>query len=473
VTEAALLDVVVEITVAMPRYRTYLAPGHVSAEDRVVVKTVTQAALDAGCDPEAVKITRDVLLHDVDQPGAAEWVVAWQQFTPAVAAKGVEDTALYRYHAHEALNVVGGDPDVVPSDPVGRFHRYCEERAGRPSRAGLNATSTHDTKRSEDVRCRIDVLSELSHSWPRLLRRFSRLTAVHRRDLGDRVAPDRVDESLVYQVLLGAWPLSGDELPEFRDRLAAYLVKAARESKRHTSWLDPDESYEAALTNFAAGLFEDQEFRAAFEPLQRKVASAGAVNSLAEVVCKVAAPGAPDVYQGTELWDLSLVDPDNRRRVDLDHRVRLLAQLDAEEREAGGERLARRLLGEWHDGAVKLFVLSRAMRARRERPEIFVTGRYSPLRASGRRSDHVVAFARAASDGATAVTVVPRLVARWTGPGRLPVGRWWATTAVELPEDGPTEWVDALTGRRVRSVDGRIALADLLRNLPVAIALSE
>jgi (1->4)-alpha-D-glucan 1-alpha-D-glucosylmutase len=302
--------------------------------------------------------------------------------------------------------------------------------------AAMSATSTHDTKRSEDVRARLAVLSEVPEQWGAAVRTWSSINAKHKRN----GMPDPNAEYLLYQVLLGAHPLS-------RDRAHAYALKAAREAKVHTSWLDPNAAYEDALRDFIDGCFGDEEFCCALAGFVESIRDAGFVNSLTQKLIALTAPGVPDAYQGTELWDLSLVDPDNRRPVDYELRRRLLDRLD--------EVDAQTAWAERELGLPKLLVVTRALQLRRRMPEVFARGAYEPLIVSGERSDNVVAFARAGQ----VATIAPRLT--------LSVAGDWRDTTVELPAG---EWHNEVTGERVATTTANVG--DLLHRFPVALLVA-
>jgi (1->4)-alpha-D-glucan 1-alpha-D-glucosylmutase len=296
--------------------------------------------------------------------------------------------------------------------------------------------------------------------------------------VNERPVPDPNEEILFYQTLVGAWPLRPQEVPEFRERLKAYMIKAAREAKLHTSWLHPDEAYEKALTSFVEACLDTSrpnEFLDDFLPFEGRIAYYGALNSLAQVLLKAASPGVPDFYQGTELWDFSLVDPDNRRPVDFSKRTQILSEL---KRLAAGDlvRLVRELLARWQDGRVKMYLTSRALDFRRAQKSLFQGGAYIPLTVSGEEKEHVVAFAR--QNGHTwALVAVLRLVTRVCTPGRRCVDRIMGQDSfVTLPARAPAQWVNVLTGETSRALptsDGQVIhLHDLFRHLPVALLSS-
>jgi len=419
-----LLAALVEITACMPVYRTYLREGEVSQSDHAFLgRALAEARRRAAdrVDGRLFDFLERVLHLDPPPYIAAErekwtaFVTRWQQFTPRVMAKGVEDTAFYNYNRLLSLNDVGGEPGRASLDPVAELHAR-NERIVRDWPHTMNATSTHDTKRSEDVRARISVLSELAEPWQREVRKWTRMNASLKRNS----IPDANEELLIYQTLAGIWPLDDSDVTE---RLVAYLEKAAREAKTHTSWLAPNLEYESALKDFATAILRHEPFVTAFRRFHRRIAFAGCVNSLAQVVLKVFSPGIPDFYQGTELWDFSLVDPDNRRPVDYDLRASLLRK------PANPTALVRN----WRDGRIKLFTTTRSLAARARHA---ADAPYRPLDTS---TDHALAFLR----GDDLLVVVPRLTTRLppTDPWRdhaLDVpGRWRNVFTEEVAEGGP------------------------------------
>lgn len=462
-------DVLEEVCACLPVYRTYVRGPDVEPRDRELVEQALSEARRRQplLDSKALAFVRRVLLleHD-DAPAALDFVMRWQQVTGPVMAKGHEDTALYRYHRLDALNVVGGDPGAE-LDGLLAFHAFLERRVAS-GRHDLSATSTHDSKRGEDVQARLHVLSELPHEWDAAVGRWSLLNATRKRELRGALAPDENEEYFVYQTLVGAWPASEDELPAFAERISAYLVKAAREAKQHSGWRAPDADYERALVDFAAGALGDGErFLPDFLPFQRRIAHHGARNSLAQVLLKATAPGVPDLYQGSELWDLSLVDPDNRRPVDFERRRSVLASLP--------RAVLTDLCSSWPDGRIKAYVTQRALRARRSRPALFREGRHERLAVAGPLQRRICAFARVRG-AEWAITAVPRLLAvplEIDGPAdhrTVAIPReLWADTRVLLPRDAPRRWRDELTDRDVEAADGALLAEDLFSELPVAL----
>ena len=352
-----LRDALSEVVAFFPVYRTYITPGNVSETDRRHVEWAVARARkhSAAADKGVFDFLRDVLLLESDGPdeyrtSVAAFVMKFQQYTGPVMAKGMEDTALYRYNRLTSLNEVGGEPERFGTT-IPAFHHLNGERAKHWPHAML-ATSTHDTKRGEDVRARINVLSEIPDEWRGKLARWGRMNRSRRREVDGAQAPSRNDEYLLYQTLLGAWPLDeGDAgTEEFRGRIKAYMEKAMREARTHTSWTNVNEEYEQAVADFVDTLLapaENDLFLDDFLPFQRKLSRLGALNSLSQTFIKLTAPGVPDIYQGNELWDLSLVDPDNRRPVDYELRRRLLSELKRME-PAGARFLLEE--GAWQDG---------------------------------------------------------------------------------------------------------------------------
>ena len=446
-TRHELHEALREMLACFPVYRTYVRPTDATRRDDDVAHV--EAALAAArarrpdIDDELFTFLADLLLLRHRPPSApglprvvddveAELVTRFQQASGPVMAKGVEDTAFYDYVPLVSLNEVGGSPGEWGVS-VDEFHRSCVEAAAEWPHSML-ATSTHDTKRSEDVRARLHLLSEIPDRWAEAVRTWMAANVRH------RAAPDRPDpndEYLLYQTLVGAWPLSAE-------RAVAYMEKAAKEAKVHTSWINPDPDYDAALRAFVEGVLGDEEFGAGLAAFVLPLVEPGWITSLAQVLLKLTAPGVPDTYQGTELWDLSLVDPDNRRPVDYDTRRRLLAALDGLDGPAVWARA--------DEGLPKLMVVREALHLRRRRPDVFAGGSYTPLDASGAKAAHVVAFLR----GDRVATVVPRLV--------LGLGGDWGGTAVTLP---PGRWHNLLSGAEVDG--GPVPLAGLLDGFPVAL----
>jgi (1->4)-alpha-D-glucan 1-alpha-D-glucosylmutase len=438
-----LRDALVETLVCFPVYRTYVRADEadLDEDDRAYVTAAVARARARRPDlDEPLDLLCELLLLQQGGAASADFVMRFQQLSGPVMAKGVEDTAFYRYLRFVAVNEVGGAPHELGTS-VGEFHAANQQRhRDRPNT--MLTTSTHDTKRSEDVRARLAVLSELPDLWVRAVQEWSELAVRHRGDRGP--APEH--ELLLLQTLLGAWPLDAE-------RAVAYMLKAAREGKRHTDWIDGDPRYEADLEAAVRGLLADADARALILRLLEVVGPAGRLTSLSQTLLKLTSPGVPDVYQGTELWDLSLVDPDNRRPVDLGLRRRLLKELGPDAPHPV------ELLARMDEAVPKLWLTAAALRLRRELPEAFgPDASYLPLLAAGDRQDHVVAFGR----GERVLTVAPRLV---VGLGGAFVDWDWGDTRLPVP---PGRWRCQLSGHVVDG-GGEVALDDLLAAFPVAL----
>ncbi|MFA5026945.1 MAG: malto-oligosyltrehalose synthase [Candidatus Methylomirabilota bacterium] len=486
----SLTDALREVIACFPVYRTYIdgRMAEAALQDRACVEVAVAFAKrrNPTTNIAIFDFVRDVLLLR-EPPGADEgyradqrtFVQKFQQVTAPVTAKGIEDTAFYRYNRLVSLNEVGGHPDRFGVSPD-EFHAGCLARLEKWPH-GLSATSTHDTKRSEDVRARIHVLSEMPEAWRRAVFRWHRWNRRYLTEVDGRPAPDRNDEYLLYQTLVGAWPpgRAADAPPgDFVPRIQAYLQKAAREAKLHTSWVNPAGEYDAALGAFVAAVLRPapgNRFLEDFVSFQAPVARLGMINSLAQTLVKIAAPGVPDFYQGTELWDFSLVDPDNRRPVDFGLRQRLLEDLMARIDAGALAPLARELLGRWEDGRIKLYLTHRALACRRRLSGLFSAGAYLPLEARGSAAERCVAFARHDPAG-TVLIVVPRCVAALTDDGlRLPLGESaWQDTRLPLPRGLPVGpyrnlFTEARLAFRQGDDGAALPLADILADFPVAL----
>jgi (1->4)-alpha-D-glucan 1-alpha-D-glucosylmutase len=472
-----------EVTACLPVYRTYTRSFEVSPRDRLYLE---QAAAEARRRHQGVANTSAAIdfveriltldfPYDITAARKEAWlgfVLRWQQLTGAVMAKGFEDTALYGYSRLLSLNEVGGDPG---SDglSVSDFHRLNRTRLEHWPHT-MNATSTHDTKRSQDTRARISVLSEVPGEWQAHLSRWRHWNEPKKTKVNGILVPEPDMEMLIYQTLIGAWPLDEAEVPEFKERLKAYLAKAIREAKAYTSWLSPDPDYEAALASFLESILEDSArngFLSELLPFAQKIAYYGMLNSLAQVLLKATCPGMPDFYQGEELWDFSLTDPDNRRPVNFGKRAKILDELIL--KEAGGSAaLIRELQENWRDGRVKMYATYKVLSFRRDNPALFRDGDYLPLQIKGHIGEHVCAFARR-RDSTWFLVVAPRLTAKLVAPGTPPVGKQvWGDDRLLLPEGAPEGWDNLFTGESLRvSTPGErgLSLCDILSIFPVAL----
>ena len=481
-TFRSLRQALTDVIACFPVYRTYVA-GSVSAEDRRFIDWAVAGAKgrDSGINYELYEFVRATLLLETPLEAQREPVRAFamkfQQLTAPVTAKGVEDTALYRFHRLVSLNEVGGDPDTFGVS-VRAFHADAKYRQQHWPHEMLS-TSTHDTKRSEDTRVRIDVLSEMPRLWRQMLVRWRRINRLRKHEIEGRPAPGPNQEYLLYQILLGSWPLEkmgAAALRVYTERIAAYMIKASREAKSRTSWSDRSKDYEDALTQFVHALLEPRDgnfFLYELKAAQLRIARFGILNSLSQTLCKLTSPGVPDIYQGNELLDFSLVDPDNRRPVDYAERARMLAAL-----EAHGEAepaFARALLENLADGRAKLYVTWKTLQFRKAHAALFDSGEYLPAEVTGTRAGHLCAYARHVA-GECALMIIPRLYAQLLGEReQLPLGeRVWGDTEIELPR----AWAGAhlrnvldghALGSHVRDGRRMVLAGHALANFPVAL----
>ncbi|NMG55167.1 malto-oligosyltrehalose synthase [Aromatoleum aromaticum] len=498
-TRSRLRGALKEIVAGFPVYRTYIGPRGVSDTDRRYIERAiaTAAARTRAGDATVLRFVRDVLVSAPSETAAElrllklRFVRRFQQFTAPVMAKSMEDTAFYRYNRLVSLNDVGGDPHTF-GIAVQDFHA-ANERVAASHPFGLVGSSTHDSKRSEDVRARIDVLSEMPGAWRLALRRWRKLNERHKRRVNDALAPSCNDEYLLYQTLLGVWPATPPEsrgLAELARRVDAYMLKAAREAKRHTSWMNPEPGYEAALSGFVRRLFAgglDNPFVADFLPFHARVSCFGCYNSLAMALLKLTAPGVPDIYQGCETWNYRLVDPDNRFPVDFAAARDLLHGLKQECPDGADEARRRSALATMldamsegrDDGRIKLYVLWRALAVRREFEQTMRFGRYVALETDGPAALHVVAFARVLGDDIVVVVASRLLFTLCRGDAALLRDPTiWQDTFVELPafSEG-RQWRDALCGQGVRPQCAgnrcHLDVARLFGALPLALLVPQ
>jgi (1->4)-alpha-D-glucan 1-alpha-D-glucosylmutase len=444
-----------------PVYRTYLtAAGPTEADRALIAQTIEKARADWFAADEGIfDFLRDALTMDLIRPGGPahsaprvrRFALKVQQFTGPVMAKSLEDTSFYRYHRLLALNEVGGDPSAKALS-VEAFHVMMQTRA-REWPHGMTATATHDTKRGEDARTRLIALAEIPGEWTSAVSRWKILNAPHLVIEGEMRAPSATFEYMLYQALLGAWPPGGHD-DSLLERMQAYALKAAREGKQETSWLNPNEAYEAGLKTFIARILDrsvSAEFLAALETLAQRVALLGALNSLSQITLKATMPGVPDFYQGTEFWDLSLVDPDNRRPVDFAERAAVLSSLETPD----WERLAQN----WPNGHLKLAWTWHLLKLRTELADVFADGDYEPLEVSGAHRDHVIAFARRRGRDA-AIVVVAKSFAAFSQGGRA----WPRAEAFDA-----TLNVKGYSVQGIQADAGELRLSALFQQLPVAV----
>jgi len=467
---------IAEVLTRFPIYRTYIDQGGVSESDRAYIEAaIAEAKTHSFFLTNELSFLEKLLLlqyeESLSETDKAQWlyfVMRLQQYTGPLMAKGVEDTALYVYNRLLSLNEVGGEPARFGID-LDEFHAFNQERQLHWPQA-MNATATHDTKRGEDVRARLNVLSEIPEAWRQQVRTWSEMNQSLKTRVKGGTFPDRNDEYAFYQTLVGAYPFAEDEIPGFADRVKEYGIKAIREAKVYTAWLRPNPLYEDACIRFLQGLLdpaENNRFLEAFRPFQQEIAEYGIFNSLSQTLLKAASPGVPDFYQGTELWDLSLVDPDNRRPVDFEQRQSYLNAIQEQSR-TDMLSLIRDLLATREDGRIKLFLTTQVLKARARYLEVFQDGDYLPLAAQGKWGEHVVAFARRRGS-TTILAIAPRFLTRLIQPGEYPLGETvWQDTWLQLPTDAPAAWQDLITQQRLEA-GGSLSLGEVFKFFPVAL----
>lgn len=468
-----------EVLTRFPIYRTYTTVNGLIDADRIYIEQVIQTAKNhAPLLQNELNFIEKLLLLEYDpalsQTEKEQWlylVMRIQQYTGPLMAKGVEDTALYVYNRLLSLNEVGGEP-IHFGIALSEFHDFNRHRQTRWPHA-MNATSTHDTKRGEDVRARINVLSELPEEWQQQVKIWSELNRVHKTKAKNATFPDYNDEYALYQTLVGSYPFAAQEQETFVERVKAFMLKAIREAKLHTTWLRNNPAYEEACLKFVEAILAPSDhnpFLQKFLPFQQRIAHYGILNSLSQTLLKLSSPGVPDIYQGAELWDLSLVDPDNRRPVNFEQRQTDLNQIQSGIQTNVLELIAD-LLSTQEDGRVKLFLLFQALQARCAYPSLFQDGDYQPLVVEGRFKHHIIAFAR--NDGhSTLLTVVPRFLTRLVQPGEYPLGQEiWQDTCLQLPSGKTAQWKNLLTSQTITS-DQQLWVGEALQHFPVALLVS-
>lgn len=480
ITLNALRRALTEVLAVFPVYRTYISQDAVSESDRkIILDAVDRARANFPALLHGFAFVHRFLLLDfpdyVTDEEKRDWLhfaMRFQQFTGPVMAKGVEDTSHYVYNRLVSLNEVGGRPDLFGCS-IEEFHKFnAKKRALWPD--SLNATSTHDTKRGEDARARINVLSEMPDEWLKKLRTWIRMNRGKKKRVQGEAVPDRNDEYFLYQTLIGAFPYSDADYPDFVQRIKAYIVKAVREAKVHTAWLKPDTEYEDAYVSFVERILARSRVNTFLKdsiPFCRRVSHYGILNSLTQTLIKITSPGVPDFYQGSELWDLSLVDPDNRRPVDFEKRRTMLACIrDREDVDIG--RLVRELLSTKEDGRIKLFLIYRALKARKANLETFRSGAYLAIEAAGKFRSHVIAFAWR-HERQWALVIAPRFLSHLVKEGDFPLERQvWQDTTVIMPDGAPAAWQNAITGEALSG--GRtLYVGDALVSFPVALLTGE
>ena len=478
-TLSGLRRAIVEVLVLFPIYRTYITAEGIGDRDRTYIEEVIQAAKSHV--PQLINelnFIEKVLLLDhedaITEDEKAQWmhfIMRIQQYSGPLMAKGVEDTLLYVYYRLLSLNEVGGSPYKF-GITVPEFHAYNQQQVTQWPHA-MNASSTHDTKRSEDVRARLNVLSEMPEDWQTEVETWRALNRQFRTEINGHLIPDANDEYFVYQTLVGAFPFEPYDHNTFVQRIKDYAIKSVREAKVHTAWLRPDTDYEEGFIHFIEQLLEprdDNEFLQKLRHFQARIAFYGICNGLSQTLVKITAPGVPDIYQGTELWDLSLVDPDNRRPVNYEQRLNALRDI-RQRSDSDRMGLLEDLKANATDGRIKLFTLHKALEARAQHLQIFQEGEYLPIKVAGQHQDHLVAFARQAGDR-MAITVVPRFLSGLVEPGLFPLGKAvWGDTRLEIPNGDHITWTEAMTQRAIAG-SNVLAVGDILEHFPVALLIS-
>jgi (1->4)-alpha-D-glucan 1-alpha-D-glucosylmutase len=469
-TMYALRRSIVEIMAQFPVYRAYMGEPGLNEKDKLHIKEAIARAMNKN--PVLINeldfISKILLLEfapDINpqkKEAYYNFTKKFQQFSGALMAKGAEDTTFYIYNRFISLNEVGGDPSVF-GFPLKDFHDFMIERQKKWPLT-MNATSTHDTKRGEDMRARLNVLSEIPKQWQQQVTFWGRVNKNKKRKVKGASAPDRNDEYFIYQTLIGAYPFEPQDREKFLERIKEYIIKAVREAEVHTNWLRQDGDYENACVNFIQEILKEgprNPFLDSFIPFQKRIAAEGALNSLAQTLLKMTCPGIPDFYQGSELWDLNLVDPDNRRPVDYAHRMKVLEELGTQQ----GVEAVRQIWQGRDDGKIKLCLISKLLTVRQAHTDMFLKGEYIPLEIQGEMNKYIIAFGRKLGQS-WSITIVPRFSRRFTEEQRQ-----WNGVFLNLPEDAPRQWKNVITGGELNLISPAIALEEVFREFPAAFLL--
>jgi len=478
ITFNELRKAMAEFMVNLPVYRTYISREGFSETDKNYVKDAITRSLSRmpGLYYELNFISKFFFpassLPEEQKKESLDLAMKLQQFTGPLMAKGFEDTLLYVYNKLISLNEVGSSPNRF-GVKVKDFHIFNKGRVNSFTHS-MNATSTHDTKRGEDARVRINVLSEFPLEWRRRLKFWNRMNQMHKKFDGNKFMPDTNDEYLLYQAILGSRPFYENENEDFKKRIKEYMIKAVREAKVHTGWIKPDSVYEEGCLLFIDAILNtagNNQFLNDFSLFQKKVSFYGAFNSLSQAILKITSPGVPDFYQGSELWDFSLVDPDNRRPVNFSRRKSFLEEIKAkEEKDTLG--LISQLLSSWQDGKIKMFLIYRALKARASYVEIFQKGSYTVSKSAGRFKEHVVSFLRTQGQS-QAIVVAPRFFSGLVNEGRYPLGEEvWQDTHIFLPKLKPAAWRNVITGE-IFNGEERMPVGSILKSFPVALLIRD
>lgn len=475
-----LRKAILEVLVGFPMYRTYTNSEKVRDSDRVcITEVIENAKTQIPQLLNELNFLEKILLLDYEESLTEDdrtlwlhFVMRFQQFSGPLMAKGVEDTTFYVYNRLISLNEVGGTPNLFGIS-TSVFHNFNQRWQDRWPHS-MNATSTHDTKRSEDVRSRINVISEIPEEWEAQVKIWNELNRTYKTQGRNRTIPDANDEYFLYQNLVGAFPFRDDEYPAFVDRIQEYVIKAVREAKVHTAWLRPDTDYEDGFMTFIEKILDpspENQFLTQLRSFQARIAYYGIFNSLSQTLLKIASPGVPDIYQGSELWDFSFVDPDNRRPVDFQWRRGALKDIQ-ERSQSNLLDLITDLMTYIQDGRIKLFLIARSLSARNANLELFQHGSYIPLDVVGEHQDRIVAFARH-SRQQTAIAIVPRFLTSLVEPGTFPLKESvWEDTRITIPQGLRSTWKDAFTDNEIPESD-TISVGVALQHFPVALLLSQ
>ena len=481
-TEGTLRRVLREVVASFPVYRTYVRPNDNDLREEDHRRVQSAMRLARRRNPELPRAVFDFLasilllkdpvgLTDDHRDERRRFVLKLQQVTGPVMAKGLEDTSFYRYYPLASLNEVGGEPNANGVMPAALHKEFQQRFDDEPFT--LSATATHDTKRGEDMRARLNVLSEIPDRWEELIGQWRFMNAAHKTDLDGTFAPDPNETYLIWQTFVGTWPIGEGVTETYTERLLAYFEKAFREAKVHTGWLDPDSDYEAAIAHFVRNALNGEqqgEFLATLDEFVKSIDAAGRLNSLSQVLVKATCPGVPDFYQGCELWDFHLVDPDNRQPVDYAHRRSLL---DALGKQTQSDRLpmVREMVAQWPDERLKMYLTWQALQLRQQHPDLFLKGEYLPLEVTGERANHLFAFGRK-HENLWSITAVPRLTADAprSSPGQI-ASDWWGDTSVAIPPSAPQTWENRLTGETLE-LEGSVRATRLFAEFPVALQVA-
>ncbi len=482
-TFSGLKEAIEEVMVYFPIYRTYVSSRDFSEQDHNIIRRgINRAAAQKIKLRFELEFLQKVLLLDfeehIPENIKVEWldfVMRFQQFTGPLLAKGMEDTVFYIFNRLLALNEVGGNPGIF-GYPLQDFHQYnIYKREHWPYT--LNATTTHDTKRSEDNRMRLAVLSEIPREWNEKIRSWHNMNRPWKKIVAGKKVPDRNEEYFLYQTLIGSWPFTAEfDLTEYVKRVQDYIIKAVREAKMHTAWIEPDLNYEAAYLDYIKQILDpvkNQVFLNDFKDFQQNVAFYGVYNSLAQAVIKVTTPGIPDFYQGTELWDLSLVDPDNRRPIDFQLRRQYLQEIKLNYLHPPTDWLSE-MLGNYCDGRIKLYLIFQALKLRSAFPGLLEKGTYLPLATDGLYAPSVLCYLRQ-DEKNKIIVILPRFVTQvisWRTSKFPPLGREvWADTSVTLSPDLQGTWLNILDNQEYQ-FQNNIFLSDVFSTLPFAVLIA-